>query len=202
MKHKTIIIGVDEVGRGSWAGPITACAATFKEKPPNVLFKMLHSSKLLKESVREKIASELRKYTLFSIASVSSAEIDRIGLQNANKLIFLRSVKNLIDKVKRKQGDKIGIEIILDGRKICDFPYKNTFIIRGDETKKIISAASILAKVRRDQYMKGLHKRFPYYSFSENKGYGTKKHHEALKKYGISPFHRRSYKPIQNLING
>lgn len=197
-----IIIGVDEVGRGAWAGPITAVAVAFHTKPPMELRKYICDSKLLSQAKREKIAQLLcKKYCIYGIFSVSSQEIDKKGIQQANKKVLQQSVSKLIGKLNiLKQSNLEKFRILLDGRKICSFQQDYKFIIGGDGKIMEISAASIIAKVHRDCYMTKLHKRFPMHHFNLHKGYGTQKHQEALKLHGISSYHRKSYKPIQKFL--
>ncbi len=193
------IIGVDEVGRGAWAGPITAAAAFFHTKPPKELIKYICDSKLLVQKKREEISEILCKnYCIYSISSIPASKIDKNGIQDANRKIFQFAVSRLVNKLKQK-GIK-NCKILLDGRKICSFDHEYEFIIGGDGKIMEISAASIIAKVYRDTFMSRLHTKFPAYHFNLHKGYGTKKHREALKLQGISPYHRKSYKPIQTYL--
>lgn len=180
------IAGLDEVGRGALAGPIMAAAVIF---PPKSFRKIdgVNDSKLLSAAKREKLFAVINKKCLcYEIAGVSAKIIDKIGIGQANKLVFERAIKKL--KIKPDL-------IIADGQiklKKVGVPYQS--IIRADRKIFSVAAASILAKVSRDGLMKKLDKKYPSYNLSQNKGYGTKKHYLALKKHGPSPCHRRSFR--------
>ena len=129
----------------------------------------------------------------YAIGICSSREIDEIGIQEAVKLSMVRAVKNLQVTPEFLLIDSMEIDI--------DIPQKS--IIRGDQKSKSISAASIVAKVKRDNYMKmDLAKRFPKYKFENNKGYGTKDHINSINSYGVTEIHRRSFEPIKSMIKG
>jgi ribonuclease HII len=185
----TVIIGIDEVGRGAWAGPLVACAYAFSKIPTSI---DLFDSKLIAEPVRNKLAEALRDLGHYGIGEVSPHEIDTIGLQAGQYLAYERAL------------EKIALtphSILLDGRPwySCRFPHEA--VVGGDKKIASISAASILAKVYRDTYMKSvIHDTYPNYGFNVHVGYGTRLHQQALKQYGVLPIHRRSYKPIQALI--
>jgi ribonuclease HII len=189
------VCGVDEVGRGPWAGPITA-AAVIINKISNLKFQKLeiNDSKKLTENKRENIFNELikNKDIIYSIASISAGEIDRIGLGVANQLVLKRAIEGLSQKVDYA---------LIDGFTLKNLEIKHEGIIKGDQKVLSIAAASIIAKVSRDRYMIELSKKYPQYGFEEHKGYGTKKHIEALKKFGTCPEHRKSFKPIAKLIS-
>jgi len=187
------VCGVDEVGRGPWAGPIVA-AATIISQISNLKSQNLGiaDSKKLNEQQREIIFEELikNKDIIYSIASISSAEIDEIGLGNANQLVLKRAVEGLV-----KKSDYA----LVDGFLIKDLNIKQERVIKGDQKVLSIAAASIIAKVTRDRYMIELSKKYPEYGFENHKGYGTVKHVEALKKLGVCPEHRKLFKPISTL---
>ncbi len=186
------ICGVDEVGLGPWAGPIAFGAVIL---PMELLDFPFMDSKLLTAKKRENIYEELKDLIIWNVATVSNKELDKIGLASAKILAFKRVIMGLSVKPDI---------ILIDGRYIFKKGIKPKipceFIIDGDNKVKSISAASIFAKVYRDRIMIKLHRKYPQYSFDKNKGYGTKKHQEALKKYGVCEIHRRSYRPIKRII--
>jgi ribonuclease HII len=184
------MIGVDEVGRGCLAGPLLVVAA----KERGTLPQGLKDSKLLSKSQREKILNTLSICCGFGEGWVSPAEIDRLGLSRALTIGAARALGNL--------NIGFGEELALDGKfNYLPKEFKNTkAIINGDNIVPIISAASIYAKVVRDNYMVKLAKRYPGYKFESHVGYGTKVHMLALKELGAVKYvHRYSFAPIANL---
>ncbi len=190
------IIGIDEVGRGPLAGPVTVGAVLISRnlKLPN--FK-LRDSKKLSQKKREEwfryIKSNPEIY--FATASVSAKIIDKIGIKKATARALSRALSQaLLSSHSRIEG----IEIMLDGLLYAPKKYINQkTIIKGDEKIPAISLASIAAKVTRDKKMVKLSKKYIGYGFEFHKGYGTKKHYEMIDKYGISKIHRKSY--LKNL---
>lgn len=184
------MIGIDEVGRGCWAGPMLVVAARQTYELPAGL----KDSKLLSKKNREKFASLLSESCIFGEGWVTAREIDKIGLSEALKLASSRALENL-----NALHDE---EIILDGNiNYCPVLYKNVnVVVRADSLYPIVSAASIYAKVRRDAYMAHMSKKYTAYGFEEHVGYGTKKHLEALKQMGPCLLHRYSYKPVRECI--
>ena len=194
-----IIIGIDEVGRGCLAGPVVVAALAlpknFKFKISNLKLK-LRDSKKLSLRQREDWFQYIKKLSLFyRIAVVSEKVIDKINISQAANLAATRAFKKLITNYKLRTTN---LNIYLDGglylNKLQTINYKPQTIIRGDEKIPAISLASIVAKVYRDKLMKKLHKQYPRYDFINNVGYGTKKHIKAIKKFGYSPIHRKSFK--------
>lgn len=196
------IVGIDEVGRGPLAGPVTVCAVSCDEKIYKSLFKNKNlppvgkDSKKLKESDREKFEKVLKQLTKegkisYKITHVSNTVIDTKGLSFSIKKALNSSVVGL----KLKNDSKI----LLDGglKAPSEFKYQKT-IIKGDEKERIIAWASILAKVSRDGLMQKLGKKYPAYGLSLHKGYGTKAHRLAIQRSGLSPIHRVSF--CRNLI--
>ncbi len=183
FKH---IAGLDEVGRGALAGPIMAAAVIF----PSKFFRKIdgvNDSKLLSAEKRGKLFTVIKKNCLcYQTAGVSAKIIDKIGIGQANKLVFERAIKKL--KIKPDL-------IIADGQiKLKKLGVPCHSIIKADQKIFSVAAASILAKVSRDRLMKKVDKKYPVYKFSQNKGYGTKEHYLALKKHGPSSCHRRSFR--------
>lgn len=191
------IVGIDEVGRGPIAGPVTLCTVVCEEKQylllkkSKLLPKSGKDSKKLKETDREKYDKVLRvlleeKKINFSISHVSNKLIDSKGITFA----INSAIKKNLDKLEVDTNSKI----LLDGSLKAPNYFKNQkTILKGDEKEKIISWASILAKVSRDNLMKKVGKKYPEYDFHIHKGYGTKKHLGSLKKHGLSPIHRKTW---------
>lgn len=179
--------GCDEAGRGCLAGPVYAAAVIWpKELVPPPFIK---DSKLLSEEQREKACLYIKENAIaYGIASVSHEEIDEINILNASFLAMHRAVDLLNESPTR---------LLIDGKRFN--PYKNIAyecIIKGDNKFASIAAASILAKTARDQYMKALAQQFPNYGWLTNKGYPTKAHREAIRQYGSTPHHRKSFKLV------
>ncbi|MGL5831085.1 MAG: ribonuclease HII [Candidatus Altimarinota bacterium] len=192
LSNSLVIAGLDEVGRGPWAGPIVACAYIEVGSLKDV---KIADSKVLNQSQREKAYHALIRRGLYGIGEASPEEIDQLGLAKANRLAFNRAISALPLKPDL---------ILIDGKdKITlattnDIPFKT--YIRGDSLIRSISCASIIAKVTRDRLMIKMSKKFPNFHFEKHKGYGTLLHRQAIKKHGISAIHRKSYKPIQQAI--
>mgnify|MGYP001578097974 FL=1 len=199
MKSRAgFIIGIDEVGRGALAGPVTVAAAAIqansKLKTPNSKLK-LRDSKKLSPKQREAWFDFIKKQKIpYAIASVSPKIIDKINISQAANLAAVRAFKKLANS---HLGLATKVKIFLDGGLRFNVKCQMSdvrCVIRGDEKIPAISLSSIVAKVHRDKLMKKLHKKYPRYDFIHNVGYGVKKHAIALKKYGPSPIHRRSFK--------
>jgi len=180
-----VICGVDEVGRGSWAGPLVAGAVILSKRLYG-----LRDSKLLDSKEREKLSRKIKKSSIWGIGEVSASEIDKIGVSEATQLAFKRAV------FKLKKPDFV----LADGFKF-DSPIPCRALKKGDMTCSSIAAASIIAKVYRDGLMRKLDKKIKGYYFSKHKGYGTRLHQRRLKKLGPSSEHRKSYGPIKKLLN-
>ncbi len=187
------IIGVDEVGRGPLAGPVTVAVAmiprefSFGETRPN-------DSKKISEKKREEWFLYAKEHSdiFYATSNVSSRMIDKIGISKATILAVKRSLEKLSSTWKTDiQVEQV--EILLDGLLHAPEQYKQKTIIKGDEKEPIISLASIIAKVTRDRMMVEISKKYPQYGFESHKGYGTKKHYESIKKYGILDIHRKSF---------
>jgi ribonuclease HII len=187
-KGYKLICGIDEAGIGAWAGPLVLgtviLPSSFKKIP-------LQDSKMLSSKKREKFFKLIKTQAIaWSVGIASELEIDRFGLTCAKQIAFERALKKL-----KKKPDFL----LIDGVRFGKFCLPCKFIIHGDTKVKSIAAASIVAKVFRDKLMKRLHQKYPQYHFDKNKGYGTAEHREALKKYGASVLHRKSYRPIKEL---
>ena len=181
------IIGADEVGRGSFAGPI--CAAAVKINYSHLaLLTNVKDSKKLSAKKREEIFSMVEENNIeYSFNESSNNFIDQFGIKNANEKVLSDSISDIYT------GNEI---VYVDHFKINDF--KSISVVRGEDNCRAIALASIIAKVLRDDLMIKFSEKYPEYSFEKNKGYGTKDHREAISKYGLSNIHRKSFslKPI------
>ena len=181
------IIGADEVGRGSFAGPI--CAAAVKINYSHLaLLTNVKDSKKLSAKKREEIFSTVQENKIeYSFNESSNTFIDQFGIKNANEKVLTDSISDIYT------GNEI---VYVDHFKINDF--KSISVVRGEDNCRAIALASIVAKVLRDNLMIKFSEKYPEYSFEKNKGYGTKEHREAISKYGLSDIHRISFslKPI------
>ena len=181
------IIGADEVGRGSFAGPI--CAAAVKINYSHlVLLTNVKDSKKLSAKKREEIFSMVEENNIeYSFIESSNNFIDQFGIKNANEKVLTDSISDIYT------GNEI---VYVDHFKINDF--KSISVVRGEDNCRAIALASIVAKVLRDNLMIIFSEKYPEYSFEKNKGYGTKEHRQAISKYGLSNIHRKSFslKPI------
>lgn len=193
-----IQIGIDEVGRGSWAGPLVVAAVCFPTSVKSKDFKgiCIRDSKLLSPFQREQAASIIRKFALIQIEYVSHLQIDELGIQGA----LVLAINHLVSEISAKLPTDDGYKFWIDGRRICNLPYNHEFIIKGDSIMPIISAASIVAKVDRDVHMTKIAHEYPVYGFDRHKGYGTAHHQTMLQTHGPCSIHRKSYKPIANLL--
>lgn len=192
-KHKDFayLIGTDEAGRGPGAGPVFAAAVCFT-KMNTSLIKLLNDvddSKKLTESKREELFDLICENSVYAIASSSVEEIEKLNILKASLL----SMKKACDEVIAKL-DSQNVKILIDGNKLIpQYNYPQEYIIKGDSKSASIAAASILAKVSRDRFMKELHKEFPQYNWAQNKGYLTKEHLDAIDKHGITIWHRKKF---------
>lgn len=181
---KSFIAGIDEVGRGAWAGPMVIGAVIF---PPNFSTDLpINDSKKLSPKLRTQLSSEIKKLAAaYAILEVDLPEINTLGIGVAGQLGFSRIISRL-----PLEPD----HVLIDAFPIKGYPtHQQTAIVRGDSASLSIAAASIIAKVYRDNLMTELGLTQPQYQFHQNVGYGTKQHRDAIKKYGLSKLHRTSY---------
>jgi ribonuclease HII len=192
MQHRPLTCGVDEAGRGPWAGPVTAAAVILDPACP---IAGLTDSKKLSEAARDRLAPLIRDRALaWAIAEASPEEIDRLNIREATFLAMSRAIAGLA---------RAPAHILIDGNALPkNLPAPATAIIRGDLTEPAISAASILAKTHRDAQMKAFCAEHAGYGFSQHKGYGTAAHAEALARLGPCAIHRRSFAPVRVLLEG
>ena len=191
MNRNKLIAGVDEVGRGSWIGPVFSAAVILKK---SINKNLLKDSKKIPAKERKRLANYIKKNSIYSIGKASIKEIDKLNILQATLLSMKRAINNL------KHKPNI---ILVDGvhaPKNTSYHFKT--IIRGDEKIPAISAASIIAKVARDRYITRLAKNYISYGWHTNFGYGTKKHLGAIYKFGVTNHHRKSFKPMYNILLG
>lgn len=185
------IAGVDEVGRGPLYGPVVAACVVM---PRGFYMKEINDSKKLSEKKREELFDVIKEHALaIGVGVVSSKRIDEINIYEATKEAMYEAIS--------KANDVIKIEhVLIDAMRLEKLNVPYTSIIKGDSKSENIACASIVAKVTRDHMIIKDGELYPEYDFKNNKGYGTKKHLEALRKYGALEEHRRSYKPVRDVI--
>ena len=187
FNNDLFVCGVDEAGRGCLAGPVTAAAVIL---PKNYKNKLMQDSKKLNAHNRMKLYNEITSIAIdYSIIDIPNDIIDSINVLESTFLAMNKAISKIIRKADY---------IIIDGNQFkTKSKFKYECVIRGDSIYQSIAAASILAKVHRDKLMVKYNKEYPYYDWVNNKGYGTTKHKNAIKKFGISIYHRKSF----NLLN-
>ena len=183
------IAGIDEVGRGPLAGPVIAAAVILDRKN---IPEGINDSKKIPKAKRILLAEKIKENSIYAYGAASEIEIDEINILQASLLAMKRASDRLSVVPKTT---------LIDGNFKPDIKNNTISIIKGDTKSVSIAAASILAKVYRDEIMLKYSKQFPEYGFQTNSGYGTKEHLSALKNYGITPIHRKSFKPVHNILN-
>ena len=184
-----ITAGVDEVGRGCLAGPVVSAAVVLKK---SINLNLLKDSKKISFNKREEISEHIKKNSYYALGIASVEEILNLNILQASLL----SMKRAIEKLEIKPGITL-----IDGNFAPRGLTNYKTIINGDEKIKVISAASIIAKVYRDKFMIRLSKKFSNYAWDRNFGYGTKAHFEGLKKFGVTSHHRKGFKPIHKILS-
>lgn len=185
-----LIAGVDEVGRGPLVGPVVVACVIL---PQDFVLEGLTDSKKLSEKKREKFYDYIMEHALsVSISEKSEKVIDEVNIYEATKLAMYEAIKKSPIQPEH---------VLIDAMKLEDLAIPHTSIIKGDAKSISIAAASVIAKVTRDRMMRELDKKYPEYGFAAHKGYGTKKHLEALEKYGILDCHRKSFAPVKKYVN-
>jgi ribonuclease HII len=184
-----LIAGVDEAGRGPLAGPVVAAAVILDDLNP---IAGLADSKKLTALKRERLYDEIRAKALCcSIAEATVEEIDELNILQATMLAMRRAVEGLRLKPTK---------VLVDGNRLPVLDVLAEAIVKGDSKVQAISAASILAKVHRDRWCQELHAQYPQYGFDGHKGYGTAAHLQALKEHGATPWHRKSFSPVAEVL--
>ena len=187
---KNQVIGIDEVGRGAFCGPVVSCSVLLEKKilNNNLVFQITDSKKL-NHKKRIILSKFIKEYSSYSIGVANNIEIDEMNILRATNLSMIRSY----DKFKKTEN-----LIKIDGLKTFSLNEKTTFIKNGDQKSVSIAAASIIAKTWRDRLMTLYSKIYPMYGRERNKGYGTQEHRSAIKKFGLTKIHRKSF--LSNLI--
>lgn len=184
-----LIAGVDEAGRGPLAGPVVAAAVILDDMNP---IAGLADSKKLTALKRERLFDEIRAKALCcSIAEATVEEIDELNILQATLLAMRRAVEGLRLKPSK---------VLVDGNRLPVLDVLAEAIVKGDSKVQAISAASILAKVHRDRWCQELHTQYPLYGFDGHKGYGTAAHLQALREYGATPWHRKTFAPVAEVL--
>jgi ribonuclease HII len=190
------VLGLDEAGRGPLAGPVVAGGVVIT-KECEIIPSVRDSKKMTKKQREEDFEKIKDSVLAYGIGIVGPAEIDRVGIQKA----VLKAMVTVLEVIEGKLNEKIDY-IIADGPNILSIPrYKMDKIKEGDLYHYSISAGSVLAKVTRDRIMREYHKKYPEYGFNTHVGYGTKKHIEAINKFGVTKIHRKSFSPIKDLFS-
>lgn len=184
----SIIAGIDEAGRGCLAGPVVAACVSFRE---NVFIEGIKDSKKLHPCQREKLFQEILNQAFVGIGIIDIDLIDKINILEATRLAMTRAYENL--------GRSVDL-LLIDALILPDIKIIQKAIIKGDQKSAVIASASIVAKVTRDRIMREYHKTYPQYGFDRHKGYATREHLNALKKFGPAPIHRKSFSPVRELM--
>ena len=204
-REAVLVAGVDEAGRGPLCGPVVAAAVCYKDAtyviPPELEkdFSLIRDSKKLSEQQREKIYNLIQEHFYVGIGIVHADTIDRINILEATFLAMksaTASLKQQLTKNNKRVRDE-DLYVLVDGnQEIPNVSLRQEAVVGGDGTVKSIAAASIIAKVTRDRMIVEYDKQYPEYGLAQHKGYGTKVHMDALRKYGPTPIHRMSFKPV------
>ena len=187
-RHAGIVAGVDEAGRGPWAGPVVAAAVVLDR---SAVPDGLNDSKQLSAAARERLFGAIIASARYGIGQASVAEIDSLNIHWATMLAMERAVMALED---------VPDHVLVDGNRLPKWRHAATAIVKGDASSCSIAAASILAKVTRDRVMVALDVDFPGYGWASNKGYGTALHARGLAEFGVTPHHRRSFAPVRKRL--
>ena len=211
FNSERVMIGVDEVGRGCWAGPVLSCASYIYPSKFMNLPKINDSKKMSKKHRREIFVSS-STFSRSAIGSSTVNEIENLGINASNDLAALRAVVLMVQNFNFNTDKNLFFDIFIDGNRIPSFDiFEKLFalirnrikiycIIKGDSKLMSIALASIIAKETRDTIMYQQHLLYPYYNFKNNVGYGTKEHRDMIIKHGITKIHRRNFKPISTIF--
>ena len=211
FNSERVMIGVDEVGRGCWAGPVLSCASYIYPSKFMNLPKINDSKKMSKKHRREIFVSS-STFSRSAIASSTVNEIENLGINASNDLAALRAVVLMVQNFSFNTDKNLFFDIFIDGNRIPSFDmFEKLFalirnrikiycIVKGDSKLMSIALASIIAKETRDTIMYQQHLLYPYYNFKNNVGYGTKEHRDMIIKHGITKIHRRNFKPISTIF--
>ncbi len=200
--RKKVSVGIDEAGRGPLCGPVVAAAVCFRESEERLAtlpeWTFIRDSKKLSEKQREKMFGFIMEHCFVGVGIMQADTVDRVNILEATFL----AMKAALSELKRVTADELRLEeentqVLVDGNQLIpNIPYEQQAIVDGDALVKSIAAASIIAKVTRDRIMVEYDREYPQYGFSKHKGYGTKVHMDALRKFGPCPIHRMSFRPV------
>ena len=203
VERGQIPIGVDEAGRGPLAGPVVAAAVLWKPTSFDIPtarqkeFTLIRDSKKLSEKQREKAFILVQEFFHVGIGIIGPETIDRVNILEAT-FLAMKAALGELERAAELKGKIDQIVALIDGnQKISNLSLEQEAIVDGDALVKSIAAASIIAKVTRDRLIIAVDKKYPQYGFAHHKGYGTKEHMDALRRYGPSPIHRMSFRPVQ-----
>ena len=211
FNSERVMIGVDEVGRGCWAGPVLSCASYIYPSKLTNLPKINDSKKMSKKHRREIFVSS-STFSRSAIGSSTVNEIENLGINASNDLAALRAVVLMVQNFSFNTDKNLFFDIFLDGNRIPSFDmFQKLFalirrrikiycIVKGDSKLMSIALASIVAKETRDTIMYQQHLLYPNYNFKNNVGYGTKEHRDMIIKHGITKIHRRNFKPVSTIF--
>ena len=211
FNSERVMIGVDEVGRGCWAGPVLSCASYIYPSKFMNLPKINDSKKMSKKHRREIFVSS-STFSRSAIGSSTVNEIENLGINASNDLAALRAIVLMVQNFSFNTDKNLFFDIFLDGNRVPSFDmFEKLFalirdrikiycIVKGDSKVMSIALASIIAKETRDTIMNQQHLLYPYYNFKNNVGYGTKEHRDMIIKHGITKIHRRNFKPISTIF--
>jgi len=199
MTHTNVVAGIDEVGRGPLAGPVTAACIVLDPKYSGLGVK---DSKALSEKKREKLFTEIQNNALaLSVVSVGARRIEKINIREASLLAMKLSAER-VEKQLNERFSNISVHYLIDGNATIATNCSQEAIIKGDQKVLAISAASIIAKVTRDRLMKKMEKYYPGYGFSTHKGYPTKAHKQQITDIGPCSIHRKTFSGVKEHISG
>ena len=211
FNSERVMIGVDEVGRGCWAGPVLSCASYIYPSEFKNLPKINDSKKMSKKD-RRQILEYSSTFSRSAIGCSTVNEIENFGINASNDLAALRAVVLMVQNLSFNTNKNLFFNILLDGNRTPSFDmFEKLFalirnrikiycIVKGDSKVMSIALASIIAKETRDNIMYQQHGLYPYYNFKNNVGYGTKEHRDMIIKHGITKIHRRNFKPISTIF--
>ncbi len=189
LQYEWPVCGIDEAGRGPWAGPVIAAAVLWRELTH--IPDGLNDSKQLSKTKREHLFPLIHDCAFVGVGICDAAEIDALNILQATKLAMRRAVEQI--------PHPIAVALV-DGNQPPALPCKTICVVKGDSLSLSIAAASVVAKVTRDRIMTQLAQEYPHYGWERNAGYGTAEHQSALKQHGVTHYHRKSYAPIRSLL--
>ena len=192
------VFGFDEAGRGPWCGPVVAACVSWPNfEIPADLSTQIDDSKKLTAAKRKELYEKItHSSALYGIGTASAAEIDQYNILQATFLAMRRALENALQKKAVQPAF-----LLIDGNRLpLNCPYPAKAVIKGDSRSLSVAAASVLAKVTRDQILTELAQQYPHYGWEKNAGYGTKEHIAAIEKYGITPVHRKTYAPVRRYL--